>query len=468
MAHARQFSFARGFSLVEIVLVLAVLGILAAVLVPMGLQAIQTERRSAVREDLQTIFTAILGDRKRGVFGYVGDVGNYPASLMDLVRPPTDSSGNALLGWKGRYIQRGVIENGVLLDSYGSPFEYFLLSGADDVPDQLAIISRGPNKVSTNAEANPNLAINFTGLSVADSGYLSDAKNADNAVFPSVDGNPNAVNVVTDGDVALNILNFDNNPKVNAFVPACPELFQITATSVARGVVEANLSYVQGLKFNLTQGHYGITISPQDLATTSWSETVTVQPAATLATTFSLTGLDSSGTPLFNLTVINGLTDTKIEVFEFGAALKSTDKKILVGPGETKVFTPHGCAQIFIKGKGKGFQSILDQFVMPYGDFLREEGTEAATLTVSNLHGHNHHDHDKGHLHHHDGHHHRHHGHHRLLVFRNGILLGTVNHHKTKAFKDLRAGDAITIKDRQDTLLGGLTLSVGSNTIAVT
>lgn len=461
----KLFRFPRGFTLIEIVVVLAVIAVLLGMLVPMGFQFLMAERSSSVQRELQGLYNAIIGDPKRGVFGYVGDVGNYPKSLMDLIVQPTDGSGNPLPGWKGPYIEKRLIENGVLIDSFGNPFEFYLTSGSN-VPDQLALISRGQNKVSTNTADNPNVALNFTGLSPAQSGYMSDASNADNAVFPSVDGNPNAVNVVTDGDLALNILNFDNHPQVNAFVPACPELYQITATSVARGAVEADVRYVQALAFNLAQGQYRVSIAPQGMATTSWSETVTIQPGATLTQTLNLTGLDSSGTPLFNLTVINGFTNTKLEVFEFDKKLKSTDKKSYVDIGQTKTFTPHGCAQIYIKTKDK--TTIQDQFVMPYGHFKRQEGTLAATLTVKNLHGHPHHDHGNGHLHHHhDDHHHHHHGHHRIFVYRNDILLGTVNHHKTKTFKDLRASDVITIKDRDGVLLGSLTLAVGNNSITV-
>lgn len=462
----KVFHSRRGFTLVEIVIVLAVITVLLGVLVPLGFQFLMAGRSSAVQTELQALYNAIIGDPKRGVFGYVGDVGSYPKGLMDLIVQPTDGSGNPLPGWKGPYIEKRLIENGVLIDSFGNPFEFYLTSGSD-VPDQLALISRGQNKVSTNTADNPNLALNFSGLSPDVSGYMSDAGNADNAVFPSVDGNPNAVNVVTAGDLALNILNYDNNPKVNTFVPACPELFQVKATSVTRGAVEADVRYVQALAFNLTQGQYGVSIAPQGMATTSWSETVTVQPGATLTRTLNLTGLDSSGTPLFNLTVINGFTVTELEVFEFDQRLTSTDNKNFVDNGETKTFTPHGCAQIYVKEKNKS--TILDQFVMPYGAFKRREGALAATLTVKNTHGHPHHDHGNGHLHHHEADGFEHHqGHHRIFVYRNDILLGTVNHHQTKTFKDLSAGDAITIKDRDGALLGSLTLAVGNNSVTVT
>jgi hypothetical protein len=273
--------------------------------------------------------------------------------------------------------------------------------------------------------------------------------------------------------VAFNILNWDNNPKINNFVPACPQLFTLTATSVARGAVEANFFFAPGMSFNLAQGQYRVAISPQGLATTSWAETITVMPGATLARTLNLTGLDSSGTSLFNLTVKNGFTATSLEIFEFNDELNgvlpgTTSSKGYLSPGETRVYTPHACAQMYIKEKDKS--TIKDQFVMPYGAGTRQLGTNAATLRVTNLCCHSHHDHGNDKLHHHDDdNHHHHHGHHRIFVYRNDILIGTVNHHhKVKEFKDLLEKDKITIFDRNGTLLATVTLVVGTNTVTVT
>lgn len=461
-----------GFTLLEVVIVLGILAVILGILAPMAFQLLVAERATALEEELQAIYTAIVGNPEKGIYGYAGDVGSYPKTLLDLVRQPLDANNVPLPGWKGPYVQNPRIENGVWLDPLARPYEYFVVSGAN-APDQLAILSRGPDGLSTNGSADPNDATTYDGPSPTDASYPEGANNPDNVTFPRVEGNPTALNVKTDGDVAFNILNWDNNKEVNTFVPACPELYTITATSVARGKVEANMRYVQGLSFNLAQGQYRVAISPQGLTTTSWTETITVQPGATFTRTLNLTGLDSSGTPLFNLTVKNGFTTTELEVFEFDRKLAgklpgaTTGAKSFIDEGETRVFTPHGCAQIYVRKKRKS--DVVDQFVMPYGHFTRQEGTQAATLLVTNLHGHPHHHHGDGKIHHHDDdHHHHHHGHHRIFVYRNDILLGTVNHHhKEKVFKDLLAEDKITIFDRDGNLLASLTLAVGSNSVTV-
>ncbi|MBI4610630.1 MAG: prepilin-type N-terminal cleavage/methylation domain-containing protein [Candidatus Rokubacteria bacterium] len=470
-------SGASGFTLLEVVIVLAVLAVIGAILAPMAYQLLVAERASAVEDELQAIYQAVVGNPEKGIFGYVGDVAKYPASLVDLVAVsrdangiPMDAKGNQIPGWRGPYLQNVRLENGLHTDPLNRPYEYFLVPVDSGVGNKFAVISRGLDGVSTNTADNPNFKDNYTGPAPTDPTYTSDhPENVDNAVFPKPTPpnpgafnltNPEALNVIVSGDVALNILNFDNNPKVNAFVPACPQLFNVTATSVARKAVEADLPYVQGLTVDLVQGQYSTVITPQDQRTVSWTETLTVLPAATLTRTLNLTGLDSSGTPLFNLVVANKFSATNVEVLEFDTKLKSTDNKTKVNAGETKTFTPHGCGQIYIKATGDSKimpkNAVVDQFVMPYGHFTRNVGTDAANVTIVNRV-------EK-----------------RLKVFRNKILIGTVPrgdvhddegkkhpHIKTKTFKDLMAGDLVEVTDKDLILLASLILAAGDNTLTV-
>lgn len=447
----------RGFTLIEVVVVLAVIALLLGLLAPLAYQLFTAERSSAVENEVQTIYQAIVGDSKKGVFGFVGDVGGFPESLRDLVVAPPNKP-----GWKGPYLQNVRIENGVLLDTFGRPYEYFL-KAITSGPDRFAIISRGVDGLSTNTAANPNGHSAFTGPIPLDGAYFSTDGNPDNVVFPQATaGNPNALDVETEGGVAFNILNFDANPKVNAFVAACPGLFTVSATSIPRGLLETGfpLAFKPGLRFNLTQGQYRVDLTPKNLATTSWTETVTVLPASTLTRTVNLTGLDSSGTPLSNLTVVNGFTSLDVDVFEFDQRLNSVDGRNTVRAGETKVFTPHGCAQIFIREDNK--TRVVDQFVMPFNAFTRRLGTGTACLTVINNH---HHPDDAQHPHDVDFHHHHHVGHHRELVFVNDILFGTVKHDRSETFCDLNAGDVVKITDKKGIILVTLTLVAGSQTV---
>lgn len=460
----------RGFTLVEVVIVLAILALLLGILAPMAFQLLDTERAAVLEQELQVIHTAIVGTPEKGLFGYVGDVGNYPNTLLDLVRPPVDAASVPLPGWKGPYVQHARIENGAWLDPYGRPYEYYLAAGLNS-PDRLAILSRGLDGLGSNESPTPADAATFAGPVPTDPAYPAAPGNGDNVLFPKLEGNPTAFNVKTDGDVAFDILNWDSNVKLNALVPACPQLYTIAVTSIPRRTVEASMAYVQGLSFNLAQGLYRVSAIPRGLTTTSWAGTLAVQPGGTVARTLNLSGLDSSGTPPFNLTVKNGFTTTDLEIYEFDDKLNGTllgqptGASATLKVGETRVYTPRGCAQIYVRVKGK--TDVVDQFVMPYGAFTRQEGTQAATLGITNLFGHDHHDHGDGGLHHHQ-HQHRNHGHFRLFVYRNDILLGTVGHHrKDVEFDDLLAGDKITIFDPDGNILASLTLVVGTNTVTV-
>ena len=461
----------RGFTLIEVIIVLAILSVILGMLAPFAFQLFSSERSTATEDELQAIYRAIVGDPGNGFFGYVGDVGKYPASLRDLMVQPTDpATGNKLEGWKGPYLQNPRMETDVILDPFGRPFEYLLKAVADGVGNQFAIISRGADGVSTNTATNPNIADGYVDPVPTDPAYAAAAQNTDNVLFPRA-VNATALDKIVSGDVALNILNFDANPKVNAFVPACPQLFNVTATSVVRGTEEENLTYAQGVTFDLFQGQYRIKVSPQPLTpggtqtTVSWTETATVLPASTLTRTLNLTGLDSSATQQFILTVKNSFTNTEVEIFEFtdelsGAALTSTSyNQGSLKAGVTQKYVVHGCAQVYIRNKTGS--TVLDQLVMPYGDFTRIVGANPATLTVENRV-------EK-----------------KLKVFRYNVLIGTVPrgdvhddegqkhpHIKTRTFKDLTIGDVIyiySVKGQVSTLLtpGGLTLSAPSTTVTL-
>src|SRR5207237_10128088 len=130
----------------------------------------------------QAIYQGIVDDQRSNTFGYLGDVGDYPARLSDLISPSPVPA-----GWNGPYIQDARIENSIVYDRFGGPIEYFRPT-SPPVPsaplDQLALISRGPDRTSTNTAADPNKSSNFTGLSAANSGYGNAINNVDNVVYP--------------------------------------------------------------------------------------------------------------------------------------------------------------------------------------------------------------------------------------------------------------------------------------------
>lgn len=95
-----------GFTLVEILLVVAILGILAGVAVVNLRGRTDTANKTATRTSIKAIETAI--------DVYETDNGVYPASLQALITK--GSEGN----WNGPYVK----EARMLQDSWGTAFQY--------------------------------------------------------------------------------------------------------------------------------------------------------------------------------------------------------------------------------------------------------------------------------------------------------------------------------------------------------
>lgn len=419
-----------GFTLLEALIVLAIIAVLGAALVPFLNQFFESAVQDTSLTELRTIYQAIVGDQQK-TFGYVGDVGDYPASLLDLVVSP------GLPGWNGPYLPQARVENTLVLDAYARPYEYRLLDSLAGA-DQLAVISGGPNRTSTNTAANPNVAANFTGTVPTDPAYFTQAGNADNQVFPDPTS-ASGINVTTDNLFALNIQNFDANSKVNAFVPGCPNLYQISVTSIPRNSNDVNnMLWAPGFAVILPQGTYQYTVVSQNTSAVLANEKFAQLPGVATTRSLNLTGLDSSATPSFTLTATNQGA-AELEVFEFTTKIGSSIKT-----GETKTYTVHACAQVFIRNKSTS--AVVDSFVMPFSNFTRFVAGSTATLTVTNNTVKD-----------------------KLDVYNNGLFIGQVKKGKAKTFTDgLDTGDTVTVfNHKTGALLQTKILTAGANAITI-
>ena len=118
----------RAFTLIELLLVLVILGVLAAIVVPKFSGRTEQARVTAATSQIATFGTAL--------DAFEVDTGAYPkgkSGLADLVSPPRDA-----LGWKGPYLK-----NDIPLDPWGNPYIYEC-PGKNN-PTGYDIMSMGPD-----------------------------------------------------------------------------------------------------------------------------------------------------------------------------------------------------------------------------------------------------------------------------------------------------------------------------------
>ena len=82
----------RGFSLVEAVIVIAIMAILAGAMVPLALKAINQSRESQTRTNLKAAYEAMFGARDRRVPNMRADFGFNPAGNLASLGKMTTST----------------------------------------------------------------------------------------------------------------------------------------------------------------------------------------------------------------------------------------------------------------------------------------------------------------------------------------------------------------------------------------
>ena len=126
LTHPRQ---ARGFSLIELLLVLVILSVLAAIIVPKFTGRSEQARETAAQTEIRNLESALEA--------FETDCGRYPTEsegLEALIEEPSDVS-----NWRGSYLSR----NSVPKDPWGHEYVY-VIPGRENT-NGYDLYSYGPN-----------------------------------------------------------------------------------------------------------------------------------------------------------------------------------------------------------------------------------------------------------------------------------------------------------------------------------
>lgn len=141
----------KGFTLIELVMIIVVLGILAVVAMPKFSSLAQQSKINATKDELRLLKEAIIGNAQvvsGNAYidrGFQGDVGFPPSRLYDLVRKPDSIPAYdkfTRIGWNGPYLDSA--GQNYLHDAWGNSYTYN--------PAARTITSTG---------ASPNITITF-------------------------------------------------------------------------------------------------------------------------------------------------------------------------------------------------------------------------------------------------------------------------------------------------------------------
>jgi prepilin-type N-terminal cleavage/methylation domain-containing protein len=435
-----------GFTLLEMATSMAILAVLAAVVVPLATSLMDGTRASTAEDDLSKIYTAIVGNPAQNTYGYLGDVGCYPASVLDLVQQPTavptgcsSTLANLQSYWNGPYITNARIDNNVVYDAFGGPIEYYQVTttaGSSSVTDQLVLISRGPDRNSTNTATqnggtgNPNVASSFVTPAPSSVSYGNGtySANNDNVVYPHAVDNQQLAYYQSVGTLNINISDYDD--AVGAVMPACPNNYNIAVVSVPRN---ANEAYAQfnpgGASFDLLQGLYLVKVYVGSSSTPIWQEQVSIVPNTLTTRNVTLPGVNSSqGTALALLTISNASGNT-YTIYQGSVNKGSGSGNITL----SNAITP--CSRILVANSSN---QIVDSFVAPattgYTRRFNLSTTKVCPINFSNGSANK-----------------------TISVYENGALLGTVTKRGSRALKSLypQGGSTLTFFNESNTQVNG-------------
>ena len=135
---------AAAFTVIELVVVIVVIGLLAAVALPHMADVMSSSKEATTRREMQIIIGAIVGDGSTNRPGYENDLGTLPPNLAALVEQPegaSDFNRFTGLGWKGPYLRDNIED--ISTDAWQIDYEYDSLGRTltSNNPDSTIVMS---------------------------------------------------------------------------------------------------------------------------------------------------------------------------------------------------------------------------------------------------------------------------------------------------------------------------------------
>lgn len=259
-----------GFTLIETVVVLAVLAILAGLLLPPAYRIFTRSQEKDTISALENLKKAILGDpaivmnEARTSFGYLGDMGTFPANLQDLWNKGSNGAYNYNTtlkiggGWNGPYLNVGTSDNlsSLTLDEWGNPLVYenatdmnniANITGTFDPTTNANWVARFTSLGADGVSSNDDLTLKIY-KSEAYSKVVGTVRDANGEPFPGVlvttnypqQGVLKKISVPTDVNGKYE---FNNVPYGNRSITIDPKLVYSLGSALATGGDKNNLVF---------------------------------------------------------------------------------------------------------------------------------------------------------------------------------------------------------------------------------
>ena len=120
-----------GFSLIEMIVAIAILAVLAGAMAPLALQTIDRSRADTTILRQKLIYRVILGDPLVSGSGFLSDIGRLPGAdlseltLRGMLPVYSIQACGVGMGWRGPYLLEGVdLATGKPLDGWGMPMDF--------------------------------------------------------------------------------------------------------------------------------------------------------------------------------------------------------------------------------------------------------------------------------------------------------------------------------------------------------